>query len=213
MEYILANRLSSDYVNTLPAIHFEGEVVVVDTHALEEKIIQGLKEEPWVGFDTESKPAFQKGISYPISLVQLATNKAAYLFQIQKTGFSQALLDFLSTENTKKIGIGIKSDLEKLQELKTFSPGGFIDLGNLAAEKGIIQVGARSLTARYLGHRLVKSSQKTNWAQPDLTHKQQIYAASDAWICLQIYHLLLADPTDYRQFDTPDENPEHQAKR
>lgn len=213
MEYILANRLSSDYINTLPAIHFEGEVMVVDTHALEEEIIQELNEEPWVGFDTESKPAFQKGVSYPISLVQLATVSAAYLFQIQKTGFTQALTDFLSKESTKKIGIGIKSDLEKLQELKTFTPRGFIDLGNLAAEKGIIQVGARSLTARYLGHRLVKSSQKTNWAQPDLTQKQQIYAASDAWICLKIYPLLTDDPTDYRQFDTLDNIPEHQAKR
>ncbi|HLP45911.1 MAG TPA: 3'-5' exonuclease domain-containing protein 2, partial [Candidatus Kapabacteria bacterium] len=77
---------------------------------------------------------------------------------------------------------------------------GFIDLCKIAKEKGIIQVGARALTARYLGRRLVKTAQKTNWAQSRLSHKQQVYAASDAWICLEIYPHLLADPTDYRQF-------------
>ena len=81
-----------------------------------------------------------------------------------------------------------------------FNPAGFIDLSQIAKEKGIIQIGARGLTARYIGRRLVKTAQKTNWALPHLTRKQQIYAASDAWICLQIYPYLMADLTDYHQF-------------
>lgn len=166
----------------------------------EEEIIRQLRNETYVGFDTESRPAFKKGTSYPISLVQLATQNRAYLFQLEKTGFSDALADFFADSSIKKIGVGVKNDIEKLQELRRFTPAGFIDLSHIAKEKGIIQIGARGLTARYIGRRLVKTSQKTNWAHPYLTRKQQIYAASDAWICLQIYPHLMADLTDYRQF-------------
>ncbi|MCI0471860.1 MAG: ribonuclease D, partial [Candidatus Aminicenantes bacterium] len=57
-----------------------------------------------------------------------------------------------------------------------------------------------ALTARYLGRRLVKTAQKTNWAQSQLSRKQQVYAAADAWVCLQVYPHLVADATDYRKF-------------
>jgi ribonuclease D len=200
MTLLQVNRIGSEYINSLPAVQFEGNVVVVDTPEQEAAVIKELRNQPCVGFDTESKPAFKKGESYPISLVQLAGHETAYLFQLIKTGFSDALADFLADERIKKIGIGVNSDIEKLQELKKFTARGFIDLSKIAKEKGIIQVGARALTARYLGQRLVKTAQKTNWAQSRLSRKQQVYAASDAWICLEIYPHLLADTTDYRQF-------------
>ena len=206
MDYILANRLSSDYINTLPIVRFEGEVVIVDNKEQEEKVIKLLRKEKYVGFDTESKPAFKKGVSYPISLVQLATHDTAYLIQVKKTGFTDSLADFLSNKKIKKIGVGVKNDITKLNELKDFTAGGFIDLSTIASEKGIIQIGVRGLTARYTAHRLVKSSQKTNWAKSELTRKQQLYAASDAWICLQIYPRLLGDTIDYRQFIEDDNN-------
>ncbi|MCP5108255.1 MAG: 3'-5' exonuclease domain-containing protein 2 [bacterium] len=200
MVLLQVNRISKDYINSLSPIRFDGGVVVVDSPEQEEAVIRQLRKETNVGFDTESKPAFKKGVSYPISLVQLSTHDTAYLFQVKKTGFTGALLHFLTDEGIKKIGIGVQPDIVKLQELKKFTAGGFIDLSKIAKEKGIIQIGARGLTARYMGHRLVKSAQKTNWAQPNLTRKQQLYAASDAWICLEIYPRLLADTTDYRQF-------------
>ncbi|MDQ1352971.1 MAG: hypothetical protein QG657_3277 [Acidobacteriota bacterium] len=200
MTLLQVNRIDSDYINSLPAVQFEGNVVVVDSPEQEETVVKELYNHPYVGFDTESKPAFKKGISYPISLLQLATHDTAYLFQLKKTGFSDALAAFLANENYKKIGIGVNTDIEKLQELKRFIPRGFIDLSKIAKDKGIIQVGARALTARYLGRRLVKTAQKTNWAQSQLSRKQQVYAAADAWVCLQVYPHLVADATDYRKF-------------
>jgi ribonuclease D len=202
MEFVLENRLSREFINSLPIIRFEGKVVVVDSEEEADGVLTFLMDnETSVGFDTESKPSFTKGTSYPISLVQLATHDTAYLFQLKKTGFTDQLVRFLEGGNIKKIGVGIKNDIAKLQELRTFTPRGFIDLSKLAAARGIIQVGIRALTARYMGHRLTKTAQKTNWAQPVLTSKQQIYAASDAWICLQIYPRLTADSIDYRQFN------------
>jgi ribonuclease D len=191
------NRLSRDYINALPVIRFNGEVVLVDQEEQAEEIIGNLGQEEYVGFDTESRPSFKKGVAYPISLIQIATGDTAYLFHSIANGFPEPLWDFLANEDIKKIGVGLQGDMEKLKEFSRFRAGGFIDLSNLAAQKGIIQTGARALTARYLKRRLVKSSQRTNWANSNLSGKQKIYAATDAWICLKIYPLLLADPHTY----------------
>jgi ribonuclease D len=212
MELIMANRLSKEYINSLPIIRFEGTVVTVTCVEQADEILAALMKETYVGFDTESKPSFTKGTFHPVSLVQFSTPDSAYLFQLKKTGFPAGLVELLENEKIHKIGVGIKSDIAKLQELKPFQPRGFVDLSQLAAEKGIIQVGVRGLTARYMQHRLAKTAQKTNWAKPDLTWKQQIYAASDAWICLKIYPLLLADTMDYRQLKEVEVQPLHQEK-
>jgi ribonuclease D len=177
-----------------------------------EEVLGLLMEESNVGFDTESRPSFTKGKSYPISLVQFATEDTAYLFQMKKTGFPDRLVQFLESEQVKKIGVGIKNDIEKLQEQRKFKARGFVDLSKIAHEKGIIQVGLRGLTARYIEHRITKTAQKTNWAQPQLTRKQQIYAASDAWMCLRIYPHLLADKTNYRQFKEEEEKKKEKKK-
>ena len=206
MGLLMMNRFSRDYINSLPIIRFSGEVkVVTDEEEAEEALIQLLKENI-IGFDTESRPSFTRGKTYPISLVQFSTEETAYLFQLKKTGFPDKLVELLESASISKIGVGLKNDIEKLQELRNFKEGGFIDLSKIAAEKGIIQVGLRGLTARYIHHRITKTAQKTNWALPQLTRKQQIYAASDAWICLIIYPLLLKDTTNYTQFIEEEEN-------
>jgi ribonuclease D len=211
MELSTTNRISKEYINSLPIIRFDGDVVMVTSEQQADDVLKSLMEEPWVGFDTESKPSFTKGTLYPVSLVQFSTQDTAYLLQLKKTGFTDRLVELLENKHIKKIGVGIKADIVKLQELRPFIPGGFVDLSELASEKGIIQVGVRGLTARYLHHRLPKTAQKTNWARSELTMKQQIYAASDAWICLQIYPLILEDTTDYRKFHNDENGDQREA--
>jgi ribonuclease D len=211
MELSMTNRISKEYINSLPIIRFDGDVVMVTSEQQAEDVLKQLMEETWVGFDTESKPSFTKGTSYPVSLVQFSTQETAYLFQLKKTDFTDGLVELLENKQIKKIGVGIKTDIVKLQEQRPFIPGGFVDLSELAAAKGIIQVGVRGLTARYLHHRLPKTAQKTNWARSELTKKQRIYAASDAWICLKIYPLILEDTTDYRKFNQ-DEGTDHREE-
>jgi ribonuclease D len=201
MEVFMINRISKEYINSLPIIRFDGDVVMVTSDQQAEDVLKSLMQEPWVGFDTESKPSFTRGTSYPVSLVQFSTQDKAYLLQLKKTGFIDGLVEILENKDIKKIGVGVRADIVKLQEQRPFIPGGFVDLSELAAAKGIIQVGVRGLTARYLGHRLPKTAQKTNWARAELSVKQQSYAASDAWICLKIYPLILEDTTDYRKFN------------
>lgn len=207
MELLQVNRFNKEYINELPTIKFDGDVIMIAEPGQVDPAMDILKAATLVGFDTESKPSFKKGESYPVSLLQLSTQTAAYLFQLEKTGVTPSMAEFFANKEIIKIGVGIKHDIEKLQELRPFEPAGFIDLSALAREKGIIQVGARNLAARYLGGRLVKTAQKTNWAKQNLTSKQLSYAATDAWICLCIYPYLLADATDYRQLapEIPDE--------
>jgi len=193
----LENRLSTEFINSLPIIRFKGPVIVIDDSTQAAEILKALSNEKILGFDTESRPSFSKGVSYPPAIIQLATKKRVYLFQLKGMGLNGDLIRFLADSTTRKIGIGLKDDIDRLRNLQPFKPGGFIDLSKLAGQKGIIQTGARALTARYLGHRLSKGAQTSNWAHPTLSEKQKRYAATDAWICLQIYPRLLADHNRY----------------
>ncbi|MCK4835155.1 MAG: 3'-5' exonuclease domain-containing protein 2 [Candidatus Aminicenantes bacterium] len=207
MELYQTNRLSSIYINSLPIIRFKGTVIVVNEKKQANRIIQKLNREAIIGMDTESRPSFSKGISYPPSIIQFATHHTAYLFRLKTIQFPDSLADLLENKNIAKIGIGLKDDIQKLQSLRKFQMKNCIDLSKIAEKKGIIQVGARALTARYLEHRLTKTAQTSNWALPHLTEKQKIYAATDAWICLQIYPLLIADQLNYHQMDASIPNP------
>lgn len=199
MEQILENRISKEYINTLPLLKFDGEIVIVKDKKTADKAIDELSKYDKVGFDTESRPAFRAGISYPVSLLQLAIEEKAFLFQLRTSRFTDKMAAFMSNENIFKIGIGLKDDIEKLKQFKKFRARGFVDLSTLAAKKGIVQPGVRALAARYLGVRISKTAQRTNWANPVLNSKQIKYAATDAWICLQMYPLILSDRKRYRR--------------
>jgi ribonuclease D len=201
------NRLSSGYINSLPIIHFRGRIIMVNDTQQANRIFQKLNRNPFVGMDTESRPSFSKGISYPPSIIQFATQHTAYLFRLKTIQFPDSLVRFLENNNIAKIGIGLTDDIKKLQNLRKFQIKNCIDLSKIAETKGIIQVGARALTARYLKHRLTKSAQTSNWALPKLTEKQKIYAATDAWVCLQIYPLLISDQLNYKQSSVDQANP------
>ena len=45
----------------------------------------------------------------------------------------------------------------------------------------------KKLAAIVLGFRISKRQQVTDWEAEQLTEAQQIYAATDAWVCYQIY--------------------------
>lgn len=198
------NRISKDYINSLPPLRYNGPIEMINRPELVKPAVKRLKRQRLLGIDTESRPAFKKGESYPISLIQIATPDTVFLFHLPHIELSDGLVKILSSRRIRKVGIALNNDLDKLGELRSFRPAGFIDLSKIASEKGIIQQGARSLVARYMHQRLIKSSQRTNWARRELTEKQKLYAATDAWICLRMYPLLLADKRKYPPDPEPD---------
>ncbi|MCK5220088.1 MAG: 3'-5' exonuclease domain-containing protein 2 [Candidatus Aminicenantes bacterium] len=201
MALLEQNRLSRDYINSLPIIRFEGDVQVINESVTAKKVVKKLYKEKILGFDTESKPSFKPGVSHPISLIQVSTLKTSYLFQVNGNGLIPLLEPLLTSKKVKKVGVGLAHDINKLKGFNDIVLNGLIDLSLIAREKGIIQTGARGLTARYLQKRLVKTAQTTNWARLELSEKQKNYAATDAWVCLKIYPLMLKDKIDYKKFE------------
>jgi ribonuclease D len=138
--------------------------------------------------------------------VQIAIRGSVYLIQIKQTGIEDSLIRFLENPAILKAGIALRDDLIKLREIRDFVPAGFVDISDMAARKGIIQTGVRALSARYLEGRISKTAQTSNWERRELTEQQKRYAATDAWACLEIYPLLMADPRDYHEAEPDGES-------
>ena len=59
---------------------------------------------------------------------------------------------------------------------------------SLAKQVGIEQAGLRPLAAMLMGIRISKAQQTSNWEISYLTEAQLLYAATDAWVSLEIYN-------------------------
>jgi ribonuclease D len=169
---------------------FKGEIVLVDNLKTFYEVFPRLSGSDLLGFDTETKPNFKKGSKNTVSLIQLSTGSLACLFRINKIGFPIELINLLSDPSVIKAGVAVHDDIRFLKGVKKFSPGGFIDLQNFVKDFGIESSGLKKLAAIILGFRISKRQQVTDWEAEQLTEAQQIYAATDAWVCHQIYNKL-----------------------
>ena len=174
----------------LPLIQFEGDITLVESKEDYQASIEYLSKQSMLGFDTETKPAFKKGVVYEVALLQLATEDRAFLFRLNKIGLPNGLKSILENPEIQKIGVAIRDDIKGLQKLNNFNPGGFIELQEHVKDFGIQDFSLKKLSAIVLGYRISKSQRVTNWEAPDLTEAQQIYAATDAWISHRIFESL-----------------------
>ena len=183
-------RLTKEHIKTLPISSFEGKIhLITDINDVSDAI-KTLRNHPVLGFDTETRPVFRKGVQHDVSLLQLSTSKEAFLFRLNHLGFPNELLEILEDSSILKVGIAILDDVRGLQKLCNFNPGGFIELADIASDLGIVTCGLRNLAAIFLGVRITKKAQLTNWERPVINSKQSLYAATDAWICLEMYIFL-----------------------
>jgi ribonuclease D len=169
---------------------FKGEIVLVDNFKTYYEVMPRLMNTELLGFDTETKPVFTKGKKNAVSLIQLATDNLAVLFRINKIGFPDELINLLSDPSVIKAGVAVHDDIRYLKVVKKFNPDGFIDLQNYVRDFGIQSSGLKKLSAIVLGFRISNRQQVTDWEAEQLTEAQQIYAATDAWVCHQIYEKL-----------------------
>jgi ribonuclease D len=96
----------------------------------------------------------------------------------------------LENEEMKKIGVALHDDTQALMKLRRFTPGCFIDLQKEVPRYGIEEMSLQKIYAIIFGKKISKSQRLTNWEADVLTDKQKLYAATDAWACLEIYHHL-----------------------
>jgi len=182
--------IDKDELMELPLIQFEGEISLVESKEDYLASIEYLSRQSLLGFDTETKPAFKKGVYNEVALLQLATEDRAFLFRLNKIGLGNSLKRILENPEIKKIGVAIRDDIKGLQKLNNFTPGGFVELQDRVKDYGIQDFSLKKISAIVLGQRISKSQRVTNWEAPDLTEAQQIYAATDAWVSHRIYQSL-----------------------
>jgi len=183
----LPRSITREAVNELPIRRYEGEIRLVSGPHELALAMEDLRREPVVGFDTETRPAFRKGESYPPSLAQFATARAVYVFQLKSADFSAPLAEVLSSAAVVKAGVSVADDLRALQKVFPFEAQSVVDVGTVARRRGLQQTGVRNLSALFLGFRIAKGAKTTNWAAPRLSPQQIQYAATDAWACRELY--------------------------
>jgi len=189
-DFDFQSNIPKEHIQELPAGKFEGRLYVIDTIegiAGIKNIMQNIK---IFGFDTETKPSFRKGKINNTALIQLATSDKAFLFRISQLGIPGFLVDIFENNDIIKAGVALKHDLISLQKIKSFVPAGFIDLQHFVEQFGIKDKGLRKLTANILGLRIIKGQQTSNWENKVLKQIQLEYAATDAWVCHEIYNKL-----------------------
>lgn len=166
------------------------EVRMVKTERDAAEALAALLASDTVGFDTESKPTFAKGeLSTGPHLVQLATDDAAYLFQIGASPSVEVLRAVLESPAILKVGFGLTDDVRRLRSKLGIDTANVLDLSTALRRGERNTLGAKTAVARFFGQRLQKSKKitTTNWSLPRLTEKQILYAADDAHVALRVY--------------------------
>lgn len=184
----MEKEITKEEIDKLPLKRYEGELVIIDDLALVDAAFEEIMIEKIVGVDTETKPTFKKGVLNKTSLIQIATSKKVFLFRIHKTGFTQNFIKLFENPSIIKIGIAIVQDFKELKgEYSTFEPVSVVDLNVWCKKIGFHNIGAKNLSALVLGIRISKRQRVSNWELEDLSEAQLHYAATDAWICREIY--------------------------
>lgn len=180
-------NISGEELRAYDLSWFRGEIVVVDNIKAFRENFPRLLGSKILGFDTETRPSFKKGKKNKVSLIQLANENLACLFRINRIGLPEELAGLLADPDVTKTGVAIHDDLKSLKNIRRFSPSGFIDLQSYVRDFGIQSAGLKKLSAIVLGFRISKQQQVTDWEAETLTEAQAVYAATDAWVCHQIY--------------------------
>ena len=185
---IIKKSTPKDYIATLTKEVYEGKIIVVNSQTEMTKALLYLNTQQVIGIDTETKPAFQKGITHKVSLLQIATSEVCFLFRLNQIKNPRPLLTFLENENIKKIGLSLKDDIAALQKIAAFTPRNFIELQTLVKQLGTQDMSLQKIYANLFEKKISKSARLSNWEIDILTPAHKQYAALDAFACLKIYH-------------------------
>lgn len=169
------------------------KIIVIDSVGAEfNRAITYLRSQKVIGFDTETRPTFTPSQPrYSVSLLQLSGADKTYLFRINKIGMHRRLCNIMASDKIIKVGAAIHDDIRGLQKHREFEPKAFVDLQKIGCEWGIRDKAVKKMAAIILGIRISKTQQLSNWEAETLSESQCKYAATDAWVCREMYLKLL----------------------
>lgn len=201
--------ITKDQLSILSKVEFPGSIHVIDSMAKVKMALTYLNKCDRLGFDTETRPSFHRGVRHSVALMQISSLTDCFLFRLNMIGMPDTLKNFLENSNIIKIGLSLKDDFGMINKLTDTTPHGFTDLQKLAPQYGISDASLQKIYAIIFDERISKSQRLTNWEAEALTPAQQSYAAIDAWSCLKIYNHLEQygfDPKTSKYYIESDEN-------
>ena len=185
--------IDSDRLKQLEYASFPGKIQVIDGVGADfNRAVAYLRSQKVIGFDTETRPCFSANQPrYGVALLQLSGPEKAFLFRVNKMGMHRRLCSILADEKIVKVGAAIHDDIRGLQKLNDFKAGGFVDLQRIVWEWGIRDKSVKKMAAIIMGFRISKTQQLSNWEAETLSEQQCRYAATDAWVCREMYLKLM----------------------
>ena len=188
MKKLIQNKVDKKTIADFPRVIFPGKIVVVLSEVEAERAVDYLLAQPVLGFDTETRPSFKKGVHHKCSLLQVSTADCCFLFRLNYIGLCPAVKRLLEDTTVTKVGLAWSNDAHGLRELGEFEMGTFVDIQDMARQIGIEDQSLMKLYANVFGERISKREQLTNWERDVLEESQKRYAAIDAWACVRLYN-------------------------
>jgi len=185
--------ITKEELAELPSMAFNGEIHCIDKLTDIAPAVNYLKQYDVLGFDSETKPSFKKGMSNNVCLLQLSTQEHAFLFRLHEIGLQPQVAALLSSSEIRKIGVGVYDDILGLKKLHDFKQANFFELQTFVKSLGIENISLKKLCGIVLGGKISKKQQVSNWEKEELSEGQKKYAATDAWAALRIYEELCSN--------------------
>ena len=186
MKKTIYNKFDKKHISELPRAIFEGRIITILTEGETEKAVDG--------------------VSNKVALLQVSTKDTCFLFRLNYTDLTPAIIRLLEDTKVPKIGLSLHDDIHSLKARKDFTPGNFIDLQKHVNEIGVEDLSLQKLYANLMGQRISKTQRLSNWESDILQERQKRYAATDAWACIMLYEELLRLKTtgDYTLIKVPE---------
>lgn len=207
MRRIIYNKFDKREITALPQLKFPGRIIVILSEGETEKAVNYLLSSDILGVDTETRPSFKRGEMFKVSLLQVSNRDTCFLFSLNYTGITPALKRLLEDKTVLKVGLSWHDDILMLKKRCDFVPGLFLDLQDIVGSVGIEDRSLQKLYANVFGQKISKRQRLTNWEVDVLTDKQKMYAATDAWSCINLYEeiMRLRESGDYQLKIVPEE--------
>ena len=160
---MIPHKIDKEEFSKLPVVGHTGNVIVANDEQQAIAAVAAIRDAHCVvGFDTETRPAFVKGVTYKVCLVQLSAGNTGYLFRLNlMKGIPACLKELIEDSTVIKVGLSTHDDFQNLHKWEIY--------------------------ALLFKKRISKRQRLTNWEAPNLTDKQLAYAAFDAVACVEIY--------------------------
>ena len=187
--------ISQEELEGLPQVSFPGKIHVITEPGPElDHAIAYLRRQKIIGFDTESRPVFSPDQHHSgEALLQLSGKNEAFLFRLKMLGLPKRVATIMASPRIVKVGAAVLDDLRGLKKYLPFKESNVVDLQKIVWEWGVKDKSVKKMAAIILGIRISKTQQLSNWEAPVLSESQEKYAATDAWVCREMYMKLLRE--------------------